>query len=55
MLEAELHRKESQSFVLKRANKASSKAYQGVGTEKFQQTDIVGLKGRLIQFTEQQY
>ena len=55
VLEAELHRKEKQNAIVKRANEASSKIFAGVDAVKATQTNLVGIKGHIIQLTEKEY
>ena len=55
VLEAELHRKEKQNAIVKRANEASSKCFVGVDAHKAAQTDLVGIKGQILHLTEKEY
>lgn len=55
VLEAELHRKQKQNEIVKRGNKASSKIFVGVDTQKGVQTEIGGLKGHLLYMNDKEY
>ena len=55
VLEAELHRKEKQNAIVKRANEASNMVFAGVEAHKASQTNLVGIKGHVIQMTDKEY
>ena len=48
VLEAELHRKLKQSDIVKASNRVTNSLFNGVAAQRSAQTDIAGLKGRLI-------
>lgn len=54
-LEAELYRKKSMHQIDKRAMKAATKMFPNVECHTASQTDLGGLKKRLIQMTEKEY
>ena len=55
VLEAELHRKEKQNAIVKRANEASNKCFVGVDAHRASQTELVGVKGQIVHLTDKVY